>query len=51
VEPIETYAAPIPPEALLKYGDAVEHGVFSHFWVVTPEYVCQLPEGDSVACR
>jgi hypothetical protein len=46
VEPIETYAAPIPPEALLKYGgDAVERSLFSRSWVVTPRY-SRKPEAD-----
>jgi hypothetical protein len=37
-EPIESYAEPIPDEALLKYDDAVRSGLFSKFWVVTPTY-------------
>ncbi len=45
VEPIETYADPIPDEALLKYGEAVERGIFSRFWVVTPRYN-RRPEAD-----
>ena len=35
---IETYAAPIPDEVLLKYDDAARTGLFSKFWVATPTY-------------
>ena len=38
LEPIETYAAPIPDEALVKYDDAARTGLFSKFWVATPTY-------------
>jgi hypothetical protein len=38
LEPIETYRAPIPDEALLKYDDAARSGLFSKFWVATPTY-------------
>ena len=38
LEPIETYASPIPDEALLKYDDAARTGLFSKFWVATPTY-------------
>ena len=37
-EPIETYRARIPDEALLRYDDAVQSGLFSTFMVVTPTY-------------
>jgi hypothetical protein len=38
LEPIEQYRDPIPDEALLKYDDAFQRGVFSRFWVATPTY-------------
>ncbi len=38
LEPIETYRERIPDEALLKYDDAVQSGLFSKFWVATPTY-------------
>jgi hypothetical protein len=38
LETIETYAAPIPDEALVKYDDAARTGLFSKFWVATPTY-------------
>jgi len=38
LERIETYASPIPDEALLKYDDAARTGLFSKFWVATPTY-------------
>lgn len=38
LEPIESYRARIPDEALLKYDDAVNTGLFSKFWVATPTY-------------
>jgi hypothetical protein len=38
LEPIETYHEHIPDEALLKYDDAFQSGLFSKFWVVTPTY-------------
>ena len=38
LEPIESYGAPIPDEALLKYDVAVRSGFFSKFWVATPTY-------------
>jgi hypothetical protein len=38
LEPIETYRERIPDEALLKYDDAFQTGLFSKFWVVTPTY-------------
>jgi hypothetical protein len=38
LEPIETYASPIPDEALLKYDDAARTGLFSKFQVATPTY-------------
>ncbi len=38
VEPIDAYTDPIPDDALLKYDDAVQGGVFSTFFVVTPSY-------------
>jgi hypothetical protein len=37
-EPVEAYAEPIPAEALLKYDDAVQSGLFSKFLVATPRY-------------
>jgi hypothetical protein len=37
-DPIETYAEPIPADALLKYDDAVRSGVFDKFLVATPRY-------------
>ncbi len=36
--PIEEYTEHIPDEALLKYDDAVQSGLFSSFSVVTPVY-------------
>ena len=38
LEPIESYASPIPDEALLKFDDAARTGLFSKFWVATPTY-------------
>jgi hypothetical protein len=38
LDPIESYRPPIPDEALLKYDDAVQSGLFSKFWVATPTY-------------
>jgi len=38
LEAIETYRQPIPDEALLKYDDALQSGLFSKFWVATPTY-------------
>jgi hypothetical protein len=38
LEPIETFGERIPDEAVLKYDDAVQSGVFSNFWVATPTY-------------
>jgi hypothetical protein len=38
LEPIEQYREPIPDEALLKWDDAVQSGLFSRFWVATPTY-------------
>jgi len=38
LEPIEDYRAQIPDEALLKYDDAVNSGLFSKFTVATPTY-------------
>ncbi|HXH84448.1 MAG TPA: hypothetical protein VNN07_16200 [Candidatus Tectomicrobia bacterium] len=38
LDPIETYRSAIPDDALLKYDDAVQSGLFSTFWVVTPSY-------------
>jgi hypothetical protein len=40
-EPIETYQAFIPDEALLKYDDAVKSGLFTTFSVVTPTYFAE----------
>jgi len=38
-EPIETYRGTrIPDEALLKYDEAAQSGLFSRFWVATPAY-------------
>jgi hypothetical protein len=36
LEPLETYEAPIPDDALLRYDDALGTESFSQFWVVTP---------------
>ncbi len=36
LEPLETYGALIPDDALLRYGDALEAESFSQFWVVAP---------------
>ena len=38
LEPIESYRQAIPDEALLKYDDAVQSGIFDKFWVATPAY-------------
>ena len=38
LEVIEEYRGAIPDEALLKYDDAVNSGLFSRFWVATPTY-------------
>jgi hypothetical protein len=38
LEPIEQYREAIPDEALLKFDDAVQSGIFSKFWVATPTY-------------
>jgi hypothetical protein len=41
LEPIETYSRPIPDQALIKYDDAIQTGVFSRFLVATPRYYGQ----------
>jgi hypothetical protein len=41
LEPIEAYTFPIPDDALIKYDDAVQTGVFSRFQVATPRYYAQ----------
>ena len=41
LEPIEIYTRPIPDDALIKYDDAVQTGVFSRFLVATPRYYAQ----------
>src|SRR5262245_32983808 len=41
LESIETYGRPIPDDALIKYDDAVQMGVFSKFLVATPRYYSQ----------
>ena len=38
LEPIESYRHPIPDEALLKYDDAIQSGIFDKFWIATPTY-------------
>jgi hypothetical protein len=38
LDPIESYRPPIPDEALLRFDDAVQSGLFSKFWVATPAY-------------
>ena len=38
IDPIEEYRGLIPDEALLKYDDAAQSGLFAKFWVVTPTY-------------
>jgi hypothetical protein len=38
LEPIEAYRQSIPDEALLKYDDAAQSGLFSRFMVATPTY-------------
>jgi hypothetical protein len=38
LEPIESYRGHIPADALLKYDDAVQSGLFAKFWVATPTY-------------
>ena len=38
LEPIESYRQPIPDQALLKYDDAAQTGLFDKFWVATPTY-------------
>jgi hypothetical protein len=37
-DPIEAYAETIPDDALLKYDDAVQSGLFAKFLVATPRY-------------
>jgi len=39
LEPIEGYREAIPDEALLKWDEAVNRGIFSQFWVATPTYL------------
>jgi len=39
LEPIESYRALIPDEALLKWDDAVGKSIFSQYWVATPTYL------------
>jgi hypothetical protein len=41
LELIENFSRPIPDDALLKYDDAVQTGVFSRFQVATPRYYAQ----------
>lgn len=38
LEPIERYQGRIPDDALLKYDDAVQSGLFGKFFVATPTY-------------
>ena len=38
LEPIESYRDHIPDDALLKYDDAAQSGLFDKFWVATPTY-------------
>jgi hypothetical protein len=38
LEPIESYRDRIPDDALLKWDDAVQSGLFSRFLVATPTY-------------
>jgi|GEM_PF-2259310 len=38
LEPIESYRPRIPDEALLKWDDAVQKGIFDKFWVAVPAY-------------
>ena len=38
LEPIESYRNTIPAEALVKYDDALQSGLFAKFWVATPTY-------------
>jgi hypothetical protein len=38
LQPIETYSGRIPDDALLKWDDAVQSGLFSKFMVATPTY-------------
>ncbi len=38
IEPVETYRARIPDEALLRFDEASQSGLFSKFMVVTPTY-------------
>ncbi len=38
LDPIESYAGAIPDEALIKWDDAVQSGLFSKFMVATPTY-------------
>lgn len=38
LEPIEQYRDFIPDEALLKFADATESGLFVRFWVARPAY-------------
>lgn len=45
LEPIESYRGRIPDDALIKYGEARESGLFSRFWVATPRYYKQ-PQSD-----
>lgn len=45
LEPVESYRGRIPDDALIKYGDARESGLFSRFWVATPTYYKQ-PQSD-----
>jgi len=42
LEPIETYASPIPDEVLVKYDDAARTGLFAKFWVATPTYYQEI---------
>jgi hypothetical protein len=42
LEPIETYRGHIPDEALLKWDDAVQAGLFSKFLVATPTYYKEI---------
>jgi len=38
LEPIDSYRERIPDEALLKWDDAVQKGIFGQYWVATPTY-------------
>ena len=43
---LDTFAGHVPDAALLRYADALESGLFRHFYVVVPERSSEMPVMD-----